>query len=107
LIAPTSLHGNSGIGGNHGSGSLTVEKTINLSWNALPATKNALTNPVGYKVHLGLFSKVYTITQDVGAHTSANIAGLETGKTYFIVVTAYNAAGKDGAYSNEIRVIAP
>lgn len=101
------LHGGAGIGDNRGSGSLSVVRTINIAWNPLPPTNLKSTNPVGYRIHIGIRSRIYTIVQDVGMKTLAHIAGLIPGHLYFIAITAYNASGIDSLYSNEIRAVAP
>ena len=56
----------------------------------------------GYIVHLGPNSRTYPIEIDVGAATSYSLSGLPPGKTHYIAVTAYDAAGRESSYSNEV-----
>lgn len=61
----------------------------------------------GYKIYQTTASGVYgapiaTVSMDV---TSYTVTGLESGATYFFVVTAYNSAGTESAFSNEANKI--
>ena len=56
----------------------------------------------GYKIHWGTSSRVYQKSVDVGAVTSYELSGLDDGVTYYFAVTAYNAAGLESDYSNEV-----
>src|SRR5262249_43308662 len=70
---------------------------VSLAWDAE-------TDPtvVGYTVHWGTSSNSLTNTQPAGALNTATVSGLTTGITYYFAVTAYNAAGINSAYSNEV-----
>jgi hypothetical protein len=68
---------------------------------SVTATWEASQGADGYQVHYGLASGNYTASVDTGAATSAMIAGLDTGETYFFVAVAYNTAGVS-PYSNEV-----
>ncbi len=59
---------------------------------------------VGYKIHYGTESGKYTQTVKVKGrlNNKAVLEGLEEGKTYFFVVTSYDAAGKESAFSIEM-----
>ena len=48
---------------------------------------------MGYKLHAGFSSGNYTQSADLSNKTTATIANLKSGSTYFFVVTAYNSAG--------------
>ncbi len=70
-----------------------------LSWDA-----NSAPNLEGYKVYLATASGGYgapiaTVAMDM---TSYTVTGLETGTTYFFVVTAYNSSGAESSFSNEV-----
>jgi fibronectin type 3 domain-containing protein len=70
-----------------------------LTWNA--STSN---NVAGYKVYQSTGSGAYgapiaTLPGKVTGYTSI---GLATGTTYFWVVTAYDNAGNESTYSNEV-----
>jgi hypothetical protein len=73
--------------------------TATLSWSA-----NTETDLVGYKVYRATASGAYgaPIATLGGATTSYVAPGLQTGTTYFFVVTAYDAAGNESPFSNEV-----
>jgi Fibronectin type III domain len=79
------------------SGSSALAQSVSLAWDA-PTDPSV----VGYDVHYGASSSSLTMTQDVGASTTATISGLTTGLTYYFAVTAYNAAGVNSGYSNAV-----
>ncbi len=56
----------------------------------------------GYKLYYGLSSGNYPYIVDVGNQTTYTLTDLEVGKTYYITATAYNAAGLESDYSNEV-----
>ncbi|MBJ6751615.1 malectin [Geomonas anaerohicana] len=70
----------------------------NIAWSA-PTDSTGVT---GYKVHIGGSSGSYSQHIDVGSTTSYSSSSLSDGSTYYFAVTAYNAAGAESAYSNEI-----
>jgi Bacterial Ig domain/Fibronectin type III domain len=72
--------------------------TINLAWDASSGAD-------GYELHYGLASGTYTQTVDTGMATTASIAGLMTGATYYFAALAYNAVGRSD-YSNEVHGVA-
>jgi hypothetical protein len=77
---------------------------VQLSWQ-VPTTNadgTPLTDLVGYKVHYGQGSKQYDSSIDVGLTSSAALSGLDPAKLYYITVTAYDDAGNESAFSNEI-----
>jgi Fibronectin type III domain len=77
--------------------SSAVAQSVSLAWDA-----DTDPSVVGYDVHYGTSSSSLTMTQDVGASTTAVVPGLTTGITYYFAVTAYNDTGVDSAYSNEV-----
>jgi hypothetical protein len=82
---------------------------ILLSWD--PPTAKAdgspLTDIAGYKIHYGQRSRTYAFTNIVGNQTSAGIAGLIPGRTYFFAVTAYDSMGNESRLSDEVSRVAP
>ena len=76
---------------------------VALAWDAPSTNTNgtALQDLAGYKVHYGTAPGSYTGSVDVGTVTSCSISGLGAG-TYYLVVTAYNKAGAESTYSNEV-----
>ena len=57
---------------------------------------------VGYVVDYGTASGTYTQGIDVGNTTSHTVANLPDGQTYYFAVVAYNSAGTESGYSNEV-----
>jgi hypothetical protein len=78
---------------------------VTLSWQA--PTQNAdgstLTDLAGYRIHYGASSGNYTSTIQVAnaGLTTYVISSLPSG-TYYFAISAYNAAGVDGALSAEV-----
>ncbi len=74
-------------------------ESIGLTWDTSRDPR-----VVGYKIHYGTESGKYTQTVQVKGrlNNKAVLEGLEEGKTYFFVVTSYDAAGKESAFSIEM-----
>ncbi|MBI5192590.1 MAG: fibronectin type III domain-containing protein [Nitrospirae bacterium] len=80
-----------------------------LSWTA-PTTNvdgTTLTDLSGYKVYYGTSSGTYNSTVDAGNVTTTNIINLTEMVTYYFVVTAYDTAGNESNYSNEVSKTIP
>jgi FG-GAP-like repeat/Fibronectin type III domain len=75
--------------------------SVTLAWNPSSGP-----NLAGYRVHEGTSTRTYTKTIDVGNITEATISDLTTGRTYYFVVSAYNTAGAESGYSNEVHFTA-
>jgi Bacterial TSP3 repeat/Fibronectin type III domain len=78
--------------------------SVQLSWTAPTedATGDPLTDLAGYNVYYGLASRSYGNPVNVGLFTSASIADLQEGQTYYFAVTAYDQAGNESAFSGEV-----
>lgn len=76
-------------------------QTVTLAWN--PGSASGI---AGYRVHYGTSSGNYTQTSDVGNTTTATVASLTGGTTYFFAVTDYNSAGTESSPSNEVTFTA-
>ena len=70
---------------------------IKLAWD--PNTEPDL---AGYRVYYGTASRNYRYSIDVGNVTTCTLPGLTQGVTYYIVITAYDSAKNESAYSNEV-----
>ena len=68
--------------------------TVSLEWDA-----NMETDLEGYKMYTGTSSRNYSNVIDLGNVTSAYI---EIGTGTFFAVTAYNTAGLESGFSNEV-----
>jgi hypothetical protein len=74
---------------------------VTLAWDA-----NTETGIVGYKLHYGTASGVYTTTIDVGNVTQYTVGGLLGGQTYYFAATASDGTS-DSGYSEEISYAVP
>jgi hypothetical protein len=72
---------------------------VTLSWSP-----NKESNIAGYKIYYGDSSGNYgsNVTDVKGKQTSYTIRGLESGKTYYFVIVAYNTSGRESIYSAEV-----
>jgi len=79
--------------------SASTAGTAALTWNA--STESDLT---GYKVYRGTGSGTYGAPIATLPRTTTNYTatGLQNGTTYFFVITAYDSAGNESTYSNEV-----
>jgi hypothetical protein len=78
--------------------STVTPTSVTVIWN-----KSSDPNVKGYRLHCGLNpGRDYSRFVDVGNVTTYTFSNLLPGKTYYCVVSAYNAAGKEGPRSNEI-----
>lgn len=81
--------------------------SVTLAWNATSPTGSAATNPIGYRLHMGLASGVYTQITTLGNVITVTVSKLVSGTVYYFVVTAYNSAGVDGPPSSQVSYKAP
>ncbi|MCK5093262.1 MAG: fibronectin type III domain-containing protein [Spirochaetes bacterium] len=70
---------------------------VTLEWDP-----NTETDLAGYNLYWGYSSGDYEFSADAGNQTSYTVTGLIPGVTYYFAVTAYNAAGLESDYSNEV-----
>ncbi|MBW2059722.1 MAG: fibronectin type III domain-containing protein [Deltaproteobacteria bacterium] len=74
---------------------------LDLAWNA-----NTEPDLAGYQVYYGSGSGAYSHSVDVGDTTTYRLEGLTAGATYYVSVTAYDTAGNESGYSNEVSGVA-
>jgi hypothetical protein len=72
---------------------------VKLAWKA--STGEDVT---GYRIHYGTTKGTYTSSIAVGNVTSGTVSGLAEGVTYHFVVSAFNAAGLESGFSNELSL---
>jgi hypothetical protein len=90
-------------GGRAGSGSHVFRvNAAPLAQAALIWDANSEPDLAGYKLHYGLASGSYETVVDVGNQTQFTLTGLQASRTYYIAATAYNSAGMESGYSNEV-----
>jgi len=75
---------------------------ITATWNA-----NSESDLAGYKVYYGTQSGNYSQSVDVGNTTSSTITIQDSDKTYFFAVTAYDNAGNESGFSQEVSLFIP
>jgi fibronectin type 3 domain-containing protein len=74
---------------------------VSLEWSANPEP-----DVVGYKVYFGTESQNYTAVIDVVGATKTELPAVSLGSTYYLAVSAYNAAGDESPRSAELSVTA-
>lgn len=75
----------------------SADESVGLAWDA-----NTETSLAGYKIHFGLESRNYSKTYDVGNVTEYTVTGLSFNTVYYFAATAYDTAGNESDYSNEV-----
>jgi len=71
-----------------------------LKWDAV-----VLGDLQGYKVYYGTAPQQYNQVFDAGNATQYLVNNLQEGRPYYFAVTAYDTAGNESAYSNELLVV--
>ena len=76
---------------------------VQLEWDS-----NSESDLAGYLVLVGTASREYTQSIDVGPGSpTATVSGLAEGTTYYFAVRAFNTAGMQSGWSNEVVVTTP
>jgi hypothetical protein len=95
-----------GSGSQGGSATYSIKvfavSSVTLEWDPSPDT-----TVTGYKFYIGTASGVYGPAINVGNTTTYTATNLLSGHTYYLAVTAYNAAGQESAKSNEVTYTVP
>jgi fibronectin type 3 domain-containing protein len=78
--------------------SISYAAQATLTWDSPEIS----TDVTGYKVYYGTSSMIYTQSIDVGNTTSHTVGNLLDGQTYYFAAVAYNSAGIESGYSNEV-----
>jgi len=71
--------------------------SVKLSWNA-----NTDNDVAGYRIYFGISSGNYSKVETAGNVTSYSVNDLQDGATYYFVLTAYDNAGNESGYSEEV-----
>jgi hypothetical protein len=71
---------------------------ITFAWDAVSDADLA-----GYKLYYGYASGKYSVNVNVGKYTTASMSGLKDAQIYYFAVTAYDTAGNESAFSNEVK----
>ena len=93
----------SGNGGTNTGGGGTTSHSVDLSWNA------STSQVVGYNVYRGSQSGgPYTMVNPIlEASTSFVDSNVQTGQTYYYVVTSVDSGSHESNYSNEAQAAVP
>src|SRR4029450_8619624 len=79
---------------------------VQLAWDApLQANGTPVPNLAGYKLYYGSQSGQYHTAIPVGMTTTYTVTNISAGQTYYFAATAYDTAGTESAFSNEVSVI--
>ncbi len=95
--------------GGSGDDSGAEQSLVTLSWTP-PTTRSdgsALTNLAGYKIYYGNTEGEYSIIVDIDnpGLTEYVLEGLNSGRTYYFTMTAYDEARIESAYSNVVSKV--
>jgi len=74
--------------------------SVTLMWNPNSPAENV----IGYRLYYGTESRNYAFMIDITDETSKKISHLEKGQNYYFAVTAFNGAGEESDFSEEIAV---
>ena len=79
----------------------SIGNAAHLVWNG-----NTEDDVEGYKVYCGTLSEYYHRIDNVGNNTNYNLSKLflYEDETYYITITAYDGAGNESGFSDELRV---
>lgn len=72
--------------------------SLNVKWDS-----NTEGDLAGYKIHYGTQSRNYNSVIDAGNVTEYSVSTLTKGVTYYFAVTAYDTAGNESDYSEEVN----
>src|SRR5262245_13477464 len=81
---------------------------VQLAWDApVQANGTPVPNLAGYKLYSGSQSGQYQTPVPVGLTTTYTVTNVSAGQTYYFAVKAYDNAGTESAFSNEVSVTLP
>lgn len=75
---------------------------VSLEWD-----RNSETNVIGYRVYFGQSSRSYDSVLDANNETMLSLPPLQSGRTYYFAVTAYNNDGLESDFSDEVSYSEP
>jgi hypothetical protein len=86
-----------------GSGMAPIQHSVDLSWDA-----SSSSNVVGYTVYrAGVSGGPYATVASANAGTSFVDGSVQSGLTYYYVVTAVDTSGTESVYSNQVQAVIP
>jgi len=83
--------------------------TVSLAWDAPSVNTDGtpVANLAGYRIYFGTASHTYSNLITAGLTTTATLSNLQEGATYFFAVVAFNDAGVESSFSEELTWTAP
>jgi len=87
-----------------GTGTAPVQHSVALAWNASTSS-----NVTGYNIYRGTISGgPYTrINSSLNPSTNDTDSSVQSGQTYYYVVTAVDSSANESSYSNEVQAVIP
>ena len=87
-----------------GSGTAPAQHSVTLNWNA-----SSSSNVVGYNIYrssqsAGPYAKINSVLDPSTTEVDSSV---QTGSTYYYVVTAVDSSGRESGYSNQVRAVIP
>jgi len=87
-----------------GSGTAPAQHSVTLNWNA-----SSSSNVVGYNIYrssqsAGPYAKINSVLDPSTTEVDSSV---QTGSTYYYVVTAVDSSGRESGYSNQVRAVNP
>jgi hypothetical protein len=96
-----SCGGGGGSSGQSAPASAEGKSSVTLAWDPVAGP-----NLAGYRIYYGTSTGMYSHAQgkglDAGNATTFTATGLNGGTRYYFAATAYDNAGNDTSYSNEV-----
>lgn len=74
-----------------------ADSNVGLAWDQSPSP-----NLAGNRVYVGTASRTYGPPITIGLQTAYTVTGLKGPATYFFAVTAFDSAGNESDFSNEV-----
>src|SRR5215831_1299357 len=78
------------------------QHTVSLNWNASTSR-----NVVAYNIYRGTTLGNYALQKSMNWSTSYLDSSVQSGQTYYYVVTAVDGAGAESPYSNKAEAVIP
>jgi len=86
-----------------GNGVASIQHSVDLSWGA-----SSSSNVAGYNVYrAGVSGGPYATVASANAGTSFVDGSVQSGQTYYYVVTAVDTSGTESVYSNQVQAVVP
>jgi fibronectin type 3 domain-containing protein len=86
-----------------GSGAAPIQHSVDLSWGASTSS-----NVVGYNVYrAGVSGGPYATVASANSVTTFVDGSVQSGQTYYYVVTAVDTSGTESVHSNQVQAVIP